>query len=493
MLKSSPKITSDLIITYGAVALSAVVYFLFTLIFSRLLGPYEWGIYSLSKSASAVLITLSLLGINSALVKFIPQIITKKEGTLAQNKLLSSATYIILITTPIVATAWYFLSPWIAGLLNDDNLTFYFRLTTLWLITGVFYSFTSDFLRSHKKFRSYNLMKIVNMVMLLGIAIAMILAIGKDAKWLITSEIFSYIISVTVGIFFIVKFRKFKFVSGGKDEVRRLFSFGLPMAPSALFLLLMSTVDRFFIGYFLDIEHVGFYSVAGTLILATAIIFDPLGLVFFPNFSSLITDPAKKEKVKKYLSSLLSIVLYIGGAVSIAFILLGPALITNLFGKIYEPAILPLQILALNILFYGFYIVFRSFIAVAYKTTIFLLMLGISMSINVVGNWFLIPKFGLAGAAVATMVSYLVLGALTLVFSHKKYPFLLGTFEICKFSISIVILAPALYFANIFSTNIYSLIFLLLALVAFYLTLLKILKVEWFNEGIRNIFKKKKY
>lgn len=488
--KSGPRITKDLMITYSGIAVTSVVYFVYTLVLSRLVGPYQWGLYNLSKSAVSILMTIALIGINTALVKYIPELISKKAEKSAMDKIISSATYIVLISTPIVATIWYFVAPLIAEFMHDTSLVFYFRLSILWFVTGVMYNFVSDILRSHKFFKPYNFIKIIN-VSVLGIsAVIFAIVISKDAKWLITAEVLSFVLAVLFGLFYVIKLVRPKLTRWGRNERKKLFEFGIPMAPSALLLLLVNALDRFFIGHFLNVENVGYYAVAGTFILSTAIIFDPISIVFFPNFASLITDSANHEKIKKYLSSLMNIVLFVGVAMVMIFFFMSPSLIKILFGEAYLPAVVPLKIISLNILFYGFHIVFRSLISVAHKTTVFLKLMGSAIIVSIAMNLLLVPKFGLIGASWASALAYITLAVMTLFYCHKKFKFEFKNIEFMKLIGALLILAPLLYLSNKFSVNIYILILTLVGSGVIYLAILRFFRVSWLMEGLGNIFKK---
>lgn len=90
------------------------------------------------------------------------------------------------------------------------------------------------------------------------------------------------------------------------------------------------------------------------------------------------------------------------------------ALINIFFGAKYIAAETALRLLSIGVFFYSFSIISENLLSMAGKSKIILSNILISSIINIILSVILTPKYGLNGAATATMVSYICLGGITM-------------------------------------------------------------------------------
>jgi len=94
-------------------------------------------------------------------------------------------------------------------------------------------------------------------------------------------------------------------------------------------------------------------------------------------------------------------------------------IINLLYGSEFSPAILAFQILVLmaglNFLYIPFYL---ALIAANLQKKIFIISL-IAALVNIVLNLILIPKYSLYGAAVSTLITYIILLVLAVYYSKS--------------------------------------------------------------------------
>jgi O-antigen/teichoic acid export membrane protein len=103
----TPKIrsfTGNLQIIAVGTGIGSLLGLVFQMLAGRILGPSEYGQYSLIQSIAMILYVPMLLGFNTAMVKYSAE---KEDGEM-QKKIISTA-YIIVIALTIVSSAVYFL------------------------------------------------------------------------------------------------------------------------------------------------------------------------------------------------------------------------------------------------------------------------------------------------------------------------------------------------------------------------------------------------
>ncbi|MET2950697.1 flippase [Vibrio owensii] len=162
-------------------------------------------------------------------------------------------------------------------------------------------------------------------------------------------------------------------------------------------------IDQLMIGQMIGATELGIYSVAARL--SEVWYFFPLALTtsFFPKLLKARDD---KTRYNFQLEQLCGVLLWMAIVIAIAVSLLGGWLVPLAFGEPYAPAapILTIHIWA------GCFIFMRALLSkwlIAEGLLKFSLFThGIAAIVNVVLNYFLIPKFGGEGAAIATLISY---------------------------------------------------------------------------------------
>ena len=479
-------IVKNTTITYISLFINFIVGFIFAILIARLLGPYQYGLLSLSQSIAGVVAPFTLLGLSASLVRYIPS--TRIASIEKTNQYIITA-FVVSILSVISATfLWLLFSDYVAIVVfHNINLVLIFKVIAFLIILSALSGLIINTLRGFEEFKMYNLLSVSRTTMGLFFSLVLVYLLGFEALFVICGSIISIFITMLYGLIFLK--RKFS-ISLSKSQfekgiAKKLLMYGLPMVPASFFLILMASVDKFAIGSLMNVTNVGYYSIASGIALMAVSLAEPLGVVFFPTFSRLLATN-KKEEISGYLHILLSLVVYVMVPLSIGIALFSTPVIKFLFGVVYEPAIYPLMILMFGTAFYAAYITFRGYIATVFKTTIFIKMLGISGIINIILNFSLIPFYGLSGAAFATAFAYFILGIITIYCVNRSNKFEIRKLELKKMGYVLVILIPFMYMLRGTISSLLTLAGFGLLIVLIYLLLLWGLKVKWFRELLKS-------
>jgi O-antigen/teichoic acid export membrane protein len=104
-----------------------------------------------------------------------------------------------------------------------------------------------------------------------------------------------------------------------------------------------------------------------------------------------------------------------------------------LFPPSYHASAPVIPIVAVSLVFNGIYYVFSIGANITRKTWIAAVFMAIAAVSNVGLNLILIPRFGAMGAAVATLLAYIVLAAAAYIANQRLYPI---PFEIGRFTLA---------------------------------------------------------
>ena len=171
---------------------------------------------------------------------------------------------------------------------------------------------------------------------------------------------------------------------------------------SSFFGLAIYNADLIFLRAFRDRSTVGYYAAAYTLISFLVNLGTAYSMSLLPTLTRLAKTPAEQNSL---YHSAVAQVFALGFPIAVGGALLAPKIIGLFFGHEYAPSTLPLQIL-----FWAVPLaVLRDVPIVAMlsrgrEDAIFRLT-GWAAALNLLLNFMLIPRFGMTGAAVATVVT----------------------------------------------------------------------------------------
>jgi len=185
---------------------------------------------------------------------------------------------------------------------------------------------------------------------------------------------------------------------------RRLARSSAPLMFSALAVSAYARIDQVMIGQMLDDEQLGFYAVGVRLVSVLYILPSAMSTTLLPALMRARnrSDHAFGWAQRRYydLSVLVSV------SMAVALTLAAEPLVVWLYGPAYRPAAWPLMVYAWSLPATFLGMASSQYLVASDKTWISLLRTAFGLAINVGMNLWLIPRYGIAGAAWATVVSY---------------------------------------------------------------------------------------
>jgi len=475
--------------------------YLYVILVAVNLGSHDYGLLSLGLAILSFLSAFSLLGLDEGILRFIPFYKGKNDQNLMKTTLLTSLKTVIN-SSLFLAVFIIVFSDFISDKIFDE-----YELTKVIFFMAIvlpFNTLSQLFLVSFRAFQKPEfevLFKELIEKSLRLIITLILIAVGFK----LTGALLGFILSIIIVFFLsLITFNKKIFNIFSKEIVekenkRELLNYSLPLMLKNFMWFIIAWTDLLMIGYFSTTSNVGIYNVA--LPTSTLIIVPIYGIMylFMPIISELygknnieqINDIYKK--VSKY-SLLLTIPIFL------VIFLLSKDLILTFFGNEYLAAALPLTILSPGYLFFSLSDISMNMLSVRKKTKTIFFIISIFALSNVILNYFLIPKYNIIGAAIATSSSFLigaVLMILTSFYYSKLHPFM---FKYIKILISLLL---TLIFTAIIKNQIQffpliNLIFFTIMIIIVYLSLIYFLKIlekddlELFKEMKQKILRRLK-
>lgn len=202
----------------------------------------------------------------------------------------------------------------------------------------------------------------------------------------------------------------------GLGVIAPLITRSWPLVLHGLLGLAIFNSDLLFLRTLRDSAEVGYYAIAYTLIS----FFQNLGvnytLSLIPSISRLRTDPRQSQQL---FEGAMAQVFAGGLPVTVGGILVAASLIAFIFGPSYAPSVVPLQVLLLVVPVSLFRNVAQAVLIAHERQDLMLRTVAWAAAVNVVLNILLIARWGMIGAAVATVVTEAVRTVLALHYARR--------------------------------------------------------------------------
>jgi O-antigen/teichoic acid export membrane protein len=375
--------------------ISTAFSFTFNILAGRWLGPSEYGFFTLVQSVAMFLYIPMTLGFTTALIKYN----CERIDFLRQRKIISTTFILVFLFTIVSLVIYLIFSKQIMAVFSISEDIFYFSL--VFAVLFVFYNLMTETLRSLHKIYEYSLFKPIYSVILL---VSFLVFIFFFRDLLYTSALFSMLIAygITGGVLLAVlrRYIRPEFSWPCASKLQKYSVYSLMGGISAAF---YQNIGKIILNMYLPVAMVGIYWAYifsfTTLPLLLSTIF---GTVFFP----VASMSQNKRMLFKRINKIALVTIIFG----CPFALVSGYIIFKLYGSAY-PFDLPLALLSaisgicISVdLLYGQLLnsVSVDGVKITSYAAVVLALLCILLS------FLLIPFIGLAGAMIATIVSYVV-------------------------------------------------------------------------------------
>ena len=430
MENSYQKFAKDVLIIGIANALVALSGIILLPLITKTLGAHDYGIWAQVQVTINLALGFVGLGLPYAMTRFLPAKTNREE---IQEEFYS-VLCLVFFATLLVSVVLIAAAGFIAGVFFDGAVDIV-RITGLiimvWSLDTVFVTL----FRAFRQMKRYALFIIVNTYVQIGL-IAYLVLNGHGILSIVLAVLAIRVIILLV-LFFLIK-SQIGIKRPHFHRIREYLSFGLPTVPSLVSAWVVASSDRYVIGYFLGAASVGIYSAGYNMGSIAFMLAGVLSVVLSPALSKLY-DEGRMEEVKTHLRYSLKYLL----AVTIPFVF-GAAVLAEPVLRIFSTAriagegYLVVPLVALSALFLCIQIVVVHILVLVKKMRIHAAIWGVSALVNLLLNMAVVPRLGIFGAAITTLIAYALALGLTTYYGFKEFRFTRypGASIICYIDIS---------------------------------------------------------
>ncbi|MDD5254389.1 MAG: flippase [Candidatus Nanoarchaeia archaeon] len=411
------KISEGALIVLVGIVLSKLLGYVYRFIVART-GTETYGMISTGLAAFSILSTIALLGLDYAVTRYV-SFYNQKAKSERLTSTIKSALGITTITSIILGVVLFVFSDQIAvSLFHVPALSNVLKIFSFAIplasIRNIFLAAARGFKKIEYEVYSKNLLENISRIIFTIIAII----IGSNLIGISVAYVLGILISLILSFYLSEKLISIIREKSNISMSKELLTYSIPLTVSTIFILFTMWIDTLMIGFFRTMSEVGVYNAVMPLSQMMHIFTMALVSLFLPVITEFYARDQTNEIGKTY-----KVMLKWTAMVNIFFLFLfiffPSQILTILFGQSYAIGKTALIIISLGYFIYSFSLV--SFqVLITFKKTLPIMYISIITTlINVVLNYFLIPKMGIDGAAISTSVSFVIFTVIIFIYSIK--------------------------------------------------------------------------
>jgi len=390
---------------------SKLLVYLLVRLYTSVLTNEEFSIASNITEMATLLIPFISLGIGEAVFRFAMDKNYNRNEVFTQGFVAVGLGAILL---PIVAVIF----------LNIDYFDSYVPLLILYILSSAIHTNCSQYIRAKALFRLYAIQGLLNTLLTISLNILFLIPLNMGITGYVLSVAVADLLS-SLFLFVVAKlWRDLSFKELKKSTLKAMLLYSLPLIPTTISWWITNVSDRYMITFMQGDSVNGLYAAAYKI--------PTLLMVLIGIFNSAWKYSAVEERGESnsavffsnvYHTFTTCLILVSGGI--IAFSKVFSAM---MFGEDFRAAWVYIPILTLAMAFSALSSFTGTIFIVEKKSRYSLYTALVAAIVNIALNFLLIPHFegdtiGAMGAAIATLVAYLIMFSLRLYFSTKLVPY----------------------------------------------------------------------
>lgn len=377
--------------------ISKIVPFIMLPVVTRLMpDTYYFGLNDMSTIVISFGSALAIMGMYDAMFRMF----FDKDNKEYKKEICSSAFAFTMITSLVIFLILVIFRKTIAVcFFNSPEYTNLLMLSAISILIGATNSIVSAPTRMENKRKIYLVTNTLSPVISYSVAVPLLL----KGYYVIALPLAGVISALVIEIFFIIINRNwFSLKRVKKSHIKNMLKIALPLMPNFLIYWIFNSSDRLMITKLLGTEYTGIYAIGGKVGQVSQLIYTAFasGWQYFA-FSTMKDND--QVKLTSNIFEYLGIITFVAGMLMSVFSKL-------LFQFFFEAdyilgyVVAPYLFLA-PLLLMLFQVACNQFIVIK-KTWPNLFILSGGAIINIGLNYILIPKIGIEGAAIATLMGY---------------------------------------------------------------------------------------
>ena len=398
---------------YGtANVLDRAVSFLMLPVYTRFLTPADYGILELiAMTVSFLGVTLGM-GVEAAVSRFyFDYKEVEKRNLVISSGLLGYSGFALIFVVLLLP-----FSNVLAELILDSaSLGHYFVVALIGLGLGFVQPINLAYLRVQQK--SGTLLVVQVAKTLFGLSIIILLVVVKEMGVygvLLGTLISNFVLTILLTVFTLTRTR----LRVDWTLVKGMIKFGLPLVPSNISAYIVQASDRWFVKEYVNMASTGLYSIGykfGTLV--HQFVTSPFIQIWTPRRCEYFDKEGSDRIFARIFTYFCAVSLFVGLMIS----LLSKEIIQVMTTEAFWSAYLVVPVIVLAYIVFSFHYHFNVGILIK-KATKYIAYVNVANGcLNIILNVIMIKRYGIWGAAFATLICFVFKAGMTYYYSNRLY------------------------------------------------------------------------
>lgn len=430
--------------------------------FTQVLTPQDYGVVALVSLIGVAMSGLFTLGTgNSMGVLYFREMDIAKRPTIIWSN-------VMLLT--VNAVFWYSIvfvsAPMLSELMFQSDR--YANLIRLALLGSVFSTIADPwlaYLRMEEKAKRYVVITLISSLLTIGLSIWFVLVQGIGVTGVVLAATLAQGIMLVVNWLMIGRLLPLQINLGLFAPLVRI---GFPSIFGLFAFLLVDYADRQMIERLVSLDALGVYSVGYSFGMVMSIAMGAFATAWPPFFMSYLNKP---DEARIVFSRVLTYYLIGFGALVVLFFFAAKPITLLMTAPAFHEAHLVVGLVAAGFMLKGCYLIVLPGIYFAEKLHKQSVVEWIAAIVNIGLNLWLIPRFGILGAAIATFISYLTLPILAWLVARHYLVVEYDWQRLVKIALAVLLACVLLYSLSVrFDVGLASTIFINAGVLLFFMS-----------------------
>lgn len=370
-----------------------------------LLDPAGYGLLTLTLSILTFYQLFSDLGLGKSAAKYITEYRETDSGQVLH--ILQQALKIRTLTIGITAVGALLSAHVVSSVLNEPQLLPLLSVGVLYIVFNSYRGFNSVLFQGFNKVSWTALLQVTNSLGRVVFALVFVVGVG----WGVFGAFLGYVVGAALSavLGFAILYKKFypqyeRTTEAEEGLTRRIVEYSFPLTITRSAGIINGKLDTILIGFFMAPGAVGLYALGKQISSFALVPASSLGFAVSPTYGEQKANDDMTHAGRLYEQTVeYTLLLYVPGAVGL--FLVAEPVVRIIFGTDYLGSVVVIQIFSL-------YLVVQALVQITTDGLDYLgrartraIAKGSTSAANAILNVILIPEFGIAGAAIATVIS----------------------------------------------------------------------------------------
>lgn len=383
---------------------------------SYLASKSEYGDLALVYTFAAFMNIVYLYGMDSAILRYF------FLGKFKRKDVYTSGFWGVVTNATLLSALLFIFSPQLGELVfGGQHYALLIRISAAILFFDSIGNLPYLVLRAEERSVHYTAFRIGRFLLELMLNIVFVVIWHKGVIGVLYANLIASVINLAALLPYQARYLKGKW---RRDVFKVLLLFGLPILPNGLAYLTVEVSDKYLMRLLLNKDLLGLYSANykfGSLLLLVVIAFRNAWQPFFLKVAKEADAKQIYARVLTYFTLVSTVVIILGSFIVDYLVRLPLPGGKTVMGSMYWSGTKIIPIILTSYLFYGIYVNLTVGIYIRKKTQYMIIFTGLAALVNIGSNFYLMPHFGIMGAAFATLLAYLVMAVSIFIANQKIY------------------------------------------------------------------------